>query len=109
MLSRIVRRLENTHLIVTDNGREPRLLAVSRTPSLILLDCQLSDCDALDLMVYFSRGTLRATVPLAVLSADESERMGFIRGGAAASMTKPLKIGEVQRSVITLIDLFSSP
>jgi len=109
VLSRIVRRLENTDLVVADDGRQGRLFAVSRTPNLILLDAQLSDCDAHDLMAYLGRAALRARVPLAIVSADETERMRFIRAGAVAWMTKPLKIAEVERSMIGLLDLFSHP
>jgi DNA-binding response OmpR family regulator len=106
MLSRIARRLENTQLEVASNGREGRLMAIARTPSLIVLDSHLADCDARDLIVHLGRASLRATVPLAVVSADERARIKFISAGAVSFMTKPLKIAEVERSMVTLLDVF---
>ncbi len=108
VLLRILRRLENTQLVVAGTGREGRLLAFSSTPSLILLDTQLSDCDAVDLMGYFGRATLGATVPLAVLSGNEMDRMRFIRAGAVAWIAKPVRIAQVERSVMTLLELVAT-
>jgi len=108
MLYRIARRLDNTQLEVASNGRAGRLLALSRSPNLILLDSHLPDCDAHDLMTYFGRAALRATVPLAVVSAEENDRVKFIRGGAVSFLTKPLRIAEVERSVMTLLEVFSA-
>jgi DNA-binding response OmpR family regulator len=107
VLSRIVRRMDYTQLVVAGSGREGRLSAFARAPSLIVLDSQLPDCAAQDLMVYFGRAALRATVPIAVVSGDDEERSRFIRAGAAAWMTKPLRIDDVERSVSRLLDLFS--
>ena len=107
MLSRIVRRLDNVQLVVADSGREGRLAAFARIPRLILLDTRLPDGDAQDLMAFFSRAALRAPAPVAVLSGDESERLRFIRAGAVAWMTKPLRINDVERSLLRLLDLFS--
>jgi len=58
-------------------------------------------------MVYFGRAALRATVPIAVLSADDEERPRYIKAGAVAWMTKPLRIDDVERSVLRLLDPFS--
>jgi DNA-binding response OmpR family regulator len=107
MLYRIARRLDNTQLEVASNGRAGRLLALSRSPHLILLDSHLPDCDAHDLMSYFGRAALRATVPLAVVSGEENDRIRFIRGGAVSFLTKPLRIAEVERSIMTLLEVFS--
>jgi DNA-binding response OmpR family regulator len=71
MLMRICRRLEHVHLVVTDKVGEGRLLAVSLSPSLILLDAQLPACDAHDLLVYLGRASLTAATPLAVLLGSE--------------------------------------
>ncbi len=108
VIARIVRRLDNVHLVVTDTGREGRLLAFSLTPSLILLDAHLSDCDARDLLVYLARVAVPATMPVAILSGTESARMRFIRGGAAAWLTKPLNITEVEQTMMVLLDRFSA-
>jgi len=107
-LARIVRRLDRVQFVVAQTGREARLMAGLLTPSLILLDTQLSDCHAQDLMVFLGRAVRRTAIPLAVLSGDETDRMTFIRAGAVAWITKPLRIAEVERSVTTLLDLFSS-
>jgi CheY-like chemotaxis protein len=107
ILSRIVRRMDNAQLVVAGSGREGRLSALARSPSLILLDSHLPDCGAQDLMVYFGRAALRATVPIAVVSAHDEERLRFIQAGAVAWMTKPLRIDDVERSMLRLLDLFS--
>ena len=44
--------------------------------------------------------------PLAVVSADERASIKFISAGAVSFMTKPLKIAEVERSMVTLLDVF---
>jgi DNA-binding response OmpR family regulator len=108
VLSRIVRQVDDLHLTVSDTGREGRLRAVSLAPSLILLDDVLSDCDAHDLMIYLARTTLRATVPIAVISGGEVDRMRYIRAGAVTWITKPLMIDEVKHAMITLLDLYST-
>jgi len=107
ILSRIVRRMHNAQLVVAGSGREGRFSAFSCAPTLILLDAHLPDCAAQDLMVYFGRAALRATVPIAVLSADDEERPRYIKAGAVAWMTKPLRIDDVERSVLRLLDPFS--
>ena len=107
ILSRIVRRMNNAQMVVAGSGREGRLSAFACAPSLILLDSHLPDCAAQDLMVYFGRAAFRATVPIAVLSADDEERSRYIQAGAVAWMTKPLRIDDVERSVLRLLDLFS--
>jgi CheY-like chemotaxis protein len=71
MLLRICRRLEHVHLVVTDRIGEGRLLAVSLTPSLILLDAQLPACEARELLAYLGRASLTAATPLAVLLGSE--------------------------------------
>lgn len=108
LLSRIVKPFDDLHLTVSATGREGRLRAVSLAPNLILLDDELSDCDAHDLMIYLARTTLRATVPVAVISGGEVDRMRYIRAGAVAWITKPLMIDEVRHSMMTLLDLYSA-
>jgi CheY-like chemotaxis protein len=71
MLLRICRRLEYLQLVVTDTVGEGCLLAVSLSPSLILLDAQLAACDAHDLLTYLGRSSITAGLPLAVLSGSE--------------------------------------
>jgi DNA-binding response OmpR family regulator len=108
LLSRIVKQFDDLHLTVSETGREGRLRAVSLAPNLILLDDELSDCDPHDLMIYLGRTTLRATVPVAVISGGEADRMRYIRAGAVAWITKPLMIDEVRHSMMTLLDLYSA-
>ena len=107
MLSRIVRRLESTQLEVASNGREGRLMIRSRTPNLIVIDSDLADCDARDLMIHLGRAALRTTLPFVVVSADEDARLRFIRAGAVSFMTKPLRVAEIERSMMNLLELFS--
>ena len=108
VLTRIVRRMAGVHLAVTCTGREGRLLAVSLTPGLILLDTHLPACDAHELLVYLGRSAFTSTIPLAVVSGDEGDRLRFLRGGAAAWITKPLNIAEVERATMGLLELASS-
>jgi len=107
VLTRIVRRLDHVHLVATHTGREGRLLAVSLTPSVIVLDAQLPACGAHDLLSYLARSAFTAAIPLAIVSRNEDERATFIRAGAAAWMTKPLKISEVERTTMGLLELTS--
>jgi DNA-binding response OmpR family regulator len=108
ILSRIVRRIDNARFVPADTGREGRLSAFARIPSLILLDSQVQDCKALALMSSFDRTALRATVPVAVLSPDDGERLAFIRAGAVAWIKKPLQIADVENSILRLLDLFTT-
>jgi len=105
VLARIVRRLDHVQLVIARTAREGSLLAVSLTPRLIVLDAQLSACDAHDLVVYLRRSAFTGAIPLAVVSGNEGDRMNFIRAGAAAWMTKPLNITQVERSVTSLLEV----
>jgi len=107
VLSRIVRRLDRVHLVATQTGREGRLLAVSCTPNLIVLDAQLPACGAHNLLSYLARSAFTAAIPLVIVSGNEDERTEFIRAGAAAWMTKPLRISEVERTTTALLELVS--
>jgi DNA-binding response OmpR family regulator len=98
--------MDKAQLVVAGNGREGRLSAFARTPSLILLDANLPDCDAQDLLVYFGRAAFRATVPIAVLSGNQGERLRFLQAGAVSLIMKPLTIADVERSMLRLLDLF---
>ena len=89
-------------------GRECRHLAASLDPSLILLDGQVSDENPCHLIDFLKRGAIRRPVPVAVLSGDESQRVAFIRAGAVSLITKPLRIADVERSLMTLLDVFST-
>jgi DNA-binding response OmpR family regulator len=108
VLSRIAGQFDDFHLVVSNTGREGRLRAVSLAPNLILLDDELPDCDAHGLLVYLGRTALRATVPVAVISGSEVDRMRFIRAGAVSWIAKPLMIEEVKHSIRTLLDLYSA-
>jgi len=95
VLGHIVRRMGGVHLIVARTGREGRLLAVSRAPSLILLDAQLAACDAQDFVLYLGRSIFTATIPLAVVSGREGGRMRFLGAGATAWIPPPSDIVEI--------------
>ena len=83
-------------------------MAVSLTPGLILLDTQLAACDAHELLVYLGRSAFTSAIPLAVVSGNEGDRLRFLRAGAAAWITKPLNITEVERATMGLLELASS-
>ena len=106
MLSRVVRRIENVHLLVADSGREGRLSAFARNPNLILLDAVLPDCDPKALIAHFGRSVLRTAAPVAVVSGDDSDRVTFIRAGAVAWIAKPLSVAHVEESISRLLDIF---
>jgi DNA-binding response OmpR family regulator len=108
VLSRIVRRLDGVHLNMADTEREGRRLVASLAPDLVLFDGRLLDCDAHAVIGRFQRGALRAPIPVAVLSGNESDRIRLIRAGAVSLITKPLRLAEVERSITTLLDLFSA-
>jgi len=99
--------LGNIHL-VTHTGREGRLWAASLMPNLILLDVQMSSCDAFEILVDLGRAPTTGAIPVGVLSGDQEERIRFLRAGAAAWITKPLTINDVARTMIAMIELFST-
>jgi DNA-binding response OmpR family regulator len=104
VLLRIARRLEGVQLVVTGSGREGRELASSLSPHLIVLDTQLTDGAVHDLLVHLVRRAGSAASALVVLSGSASERIRLIQGGAAAGLTKPLNIAEVERTMSLLLD-----
>ena len=68
-------------------------MAVSHSPSVILLDSQLSVSEAHDFVAYLGRGTFTANMSLAVSSGGELETLdGLLSsiGPAAASFTTSL-------------------
>ena len=105
VFSRVVRRFDRVDLVVAENGREGRLLVFALTPRLIVFDAQLPNSDADDFVLYLGRSSLTAVIPLAVVSSNEIQRARFFRAGAAACLTKPLKIAEVERAVVGLLEL----
>jgi DNA-binding response OmpR family regulator len=100
--------MDNAKLVVADSGREGRLSAFARTPNLILVDSEVPGGDAHSLLVAFGRAALGVTVPVAVLSPDDGERLRFMQAGAVAWMTKPLRIDDVERSLSRLLDLYTA-
>lgn len=77
-LARITRLLESVDLVVAEDVREARLLAVSLAPSLILLDTQIRASDAHELLAYLGRAAMTARMPLAVSSGSEHEPMDWL-------------------------------
>jgi DNA-binding response OmpR family regulator len=104
VLAKIARRLESVTLVVTESGREGRALVSSLTPTVIVLDTELTDCAAYDLVVFLVHPARPVTAPLAVLSGNANEQMRFLQGGAAACLTKPLKIADVEQTMNLLLD-----
>jgi hypothetical protein len=77
-LARITPRLDSFRLVVAEDVREARLLAVSLSPNLILLDSQLRASDAHEFVAYLERGTFTANMALAVSSGGEHESMDWL-------------------------------
>ena len=71
-------RLDGFRLVVAEDVREARLLAVSHSPNLILLDSQLGASDAHDFVAYLGRGTFTANMALAVSSGGEHESLDWL-------------------------------
>ena len=63
--------------------------------------------DTYNLLSHLARSAFTAAIPLAIVSGNEDKRKKFIRAGAAAWMTKPLKIPEVERTTMGLLELNS--
>lgn len=101
----IARRWERLKLLVAEGGRAGLRLAERRRPGLVVVDDVLPDVDAADVVTYLRQRTLPAEVPIVVLahSSDPHHQARFCRAGASAFHTKPLNIGEVDRSVATLV------
>ena len=106
-LARIARRWERLKLLVVEGGRAGLRLAERRRPGLVVVDDVLPDVDAAEVVTYLRQRTLPAEVPILVLahSNEPQHHARFCRAGASAFHTKPLNIGEVDRSVTTLVAL----
>ncbi len=109
VLSHVVHRFDDVDLRVADTQRGGRELVTSPAPDLVLIDDGWLRGDASAVINPLKRGSGRALIPVAVLSGDESERIRLIRGGALSLIAKPLRLAEVERSITTLLDLFSTP
>ncbi len=72
-------------------------LARRHTPDLVLLDLQVPDEPALDVVVSLHRAAATADVPVAVLSADASPARvrRFLSAGAWRHLTKPVSVPDV--------------
>ena len=108
VLSHIIQRFDKVDLSMADGERDGRDLVTSRTPDLVLIDDQVLGSDAGAVINLLQRGAGRARVPVAVLSGDEGARIRLIRAGAVSLIAKPLRLAEVERSITTLLDLFST-
>jgi DNA-binding response OmpR family regulator len=103
--TRIARRWERIKLLVVEGGRAGLRLAERRRPGLVVVDDLLPDVAAVDVVSYLRQRTLPAEVPIVVLAhtGEPSHQAAFCRAGASAFHTKPLNIGEVDRSVAALV------
>lgn len=108
VLSHIIHKFHDVDLRMADPHREGRDLVTSSTPDLVLIDDQLLGGDARAVINPLQRGSDGARIPVAVLSGDEGERVRLIRAGAVSLIAKPLRLVEVERSITTLLDLFST-
>ncbi len=106
VLSRVIDRMDGVDLMMAGTGREGRHQVASLSPNLVLLDGQLLEADAQGLIGGLKRAMDRTSTPVAVLSGDESDRVRLVRAGAVSLITKPLRLGEVERSIMTLLDVF---
>jgi PleD family two-component response regulator len=103
--SRIARRWQGIDLVVTSDRARCRRIALTVKPRLILADDHLPDCDAHALVVELQRSARTARIPVVVLSSDDATQARFTRAGAAAWLTKPLNIAEVERTTLALLEL----
>jgi DNA-binding response OmpR family regulator len=106
VLSRLVGRLDGVHLMMADTEPEAQHMVALLAPNLVLVDGQLLDCNAQAIIGRLKRGANRTPTPVAVLSGKDGDRIRLIRAGAASLITKPLRLSEVERSIVTLLDVF---
>jgi DNA-binding response OmpR family regulator len=107
VLSHVVQRFDDVDLRMTDTHRDGGELVTSH--DLVLIDDGWLRGDASAVINPLKRGLGGALIPVAVLSGDDSERIRLIRAGAVSLIAKPLRLAEVERSITTLLDLFSTP
>jgi DNA-binding response OmpR family regulator len=107
VLSHVIHKFHDVDLRMADPHRGGRVPVTSTTPDLVLIDDQALGGDARAVINPLQRGSDGTRIPVAVLSGDEGERVRFIRAGAVSLIAKPLRLIEVERSVSTLLDLFS--
>jgi PAS domain S-box-containing protein len=81
-------------------------LARRHRPDLVLLDLQVPDAEALDVLVSLHRAAATADVPVAVVSADASRGhvRRFLSAGAWRHLTKPAGVPAVLRLLDEVAD-----
>jgi DNA-binding response OmpR family regulator len=107
LFAQIARRWNGFRLLVVEAGRTGLQVAKDRQLRLVVLDAQLPDIDGVDLVRHLRQRVLPEETPLIVLGhdADPKARASFVWAGASAYFTKPLNVIEVDRAVMSLMEL----
>ncbi len=94
-------------LVIVDGGRSGLQAAIKRRPRLVVLDDHLPDVNGLALVQHLRHRVLPTESPVIVLAhnGDPRQRARFVWAGASAYLTKPLNVGEIDRTVMVLLEV----
>ncbi|HET7685232.1 MAG TPA: ATP-binding protein [Candidatus Limnocylindria bacterium] len=97
LVERIVERMPRVRLMTAIQGGIGIDLARQHRPSLILLDLHLPDIGGEEVLRQLRADPATRHIPVAILSADSSERQirGLTAAGADAYLTKPINVQEL--------------
>jgi signal transduction histidine kinase/CheY-like chemotaxis protein len=105
LMERILRHRPGLELVTAASGEEGIAVALSRLPSLILLDLHLPDMTGEDVLGRLWEEPAMRDIPCVILTADATPGLGrrLKSAGALAHLTKPLHIQEVLECVDDLL------
>jgi len=102
LLSRLARRWQPTRLLVAAGGRAGLRLSAERRLALVVVDAQLPDADAVDVVAELRE---HEGPPVVVLGHDAGprEHARFVWAGAGAYITRPINLAHLDRVVHLLL------
>jgi CheY-like chemotaxis protein len=102
LMEHVLARRPGIGLLTTSLAQVGLELARDHRPDLILLDLHLPDLPGFEVLQRLRADPLTRQIPVAVLSADATERQveRLLEGGAQAYLTKPIDVG----AFLTLVD-----
>ncbi len=101
LLRRILRHRTDLHLIVAASGVQGLELAAAEPPAVILLDLNLSDIAADEVLRGLKANPHVREIPVFLVGgvADEVRRDEFLARGASGYVVKPFTVAEIGRVV----------
>lgn len=101
LLTRLARRWRPLRLLVADGGHAGLRMCAQRRVRLVVVDAQLPDVDALEVVGALQGGD----APIVVIGHETTprEHASFVWAGASAYVGRPLNLAEIDRTVRQLV------